>query len=219
MKNIPYCPLFPNILFSLSYNLIKIQYSPPQDNIHAIQSSSFQTNIKTSFYQRIFPAFPLDPSHQLERHLHICFYFKWFFFFCIGLLSSQVSGSPHPYGLSAVQIQHQSIQLSTDSSLFTVGFLAHLQIDSICYDLFIDKNRTVLNWKDYWLCFRCCSFWHAASLIPADLFLPFLSTISVCFNFPSSGNLFESKKILDCYCNILHWVSVWWHIYYLPRNH
>lgn len=192
MENIPNCPLFPSILFSLSYNLIKTQYSPPQDNIQAIHSSIFQT--ETLKLPSIKECFLLSHWTPLTNWKDICLFASTSNVFCIALLTSQVSGSPHPCGLSAVQIQHQPIQLITDSSLFTVGFLAQLQIDSICYGLSIAKNRAIPNWKGYQQCFMWCPFWHVASLIPADLLLPFFSTIFVCFNVPSSGNLFESKR-------------------------
>lgn len=99
-KNVPNCPVFPNILFSFSYNLVKIQYSPPQGNLQAIHSSHFKK--ESSQLPSLTDTFLLSlysPLTNWEDIEYLCFYSASPMSseqHQVTLLSSQVFSSPSP---------------------------------------------------------------------------------------------------------------------------
>lgn len=144
-KNVPNCPVFPNILFSFSYNLVKIQYSPPQGNLQAIHNSHFKK--ESLQIPSLTDTFLLSLCSLLtdwEDIEYLCFYSASLMSseqHQVTLLSSQVSSSPSP-GSSCSWPTSIYRALTLQSSVnFTVDFLAHLQIGNVCYGLFTAKMQ------------------------------------------------------------------------------
>jgi len=71
-KNVPNYPIFPKILFSFSYNLVKVQYSLLQGDLQTIHSSCFKKRkTATSFSYRKFFSFPSAHRSPTGRTLNI----------------------------------------------------------------------------------------------------------------------------------------------------
>lgn len=113
-NNVPNCPVFPNILFSFSYNLVMIQCSLPQGKLQAIQSSHFKKEtLQLPSLTETFLLSLCSPLTSWENIEYLCFY-----------SASLTSSEQHwvtllsllqflavPLLVTPVQVQHQPTEL------------------------------------------------------------------------------------------------------------
>lgn len=212
-NNVPNCPVFPNILFSFSYNLVMIQCSLPQGKLQAIQSSHFKKEtLQLPSLTETFLLSLCSPLTSWENIEYLCFY-----------SASLTSSEQHwvtllsllqflavPLLVTPVQVQHQPTELwlfrAHSSSLST--FLPTFELATSVMASSQPKCRIAPIWKGYQPCFTYFPFWHMASLAPPDLFLPSLSIIFIC---PPSVRASTGPKVFDIFYSPLDpflWIQI-----------